>query len=115
MRWISICSAVLGSLVLLLLWSGQNAAQAMTQAQCKALAATDFSQVPDAPTEVLAANVVAATAVEPAYCRVEGYVSSQVGVEFHLPMENWNGKFIMQGCGGMCGDFRYIESCAEDV
>jgi hypothetical protein len=38
----------------------------------------------------------------PAYCRVIGIVQPQVKFELRLPLD-WNGKFMMQGCGGMCG------------
>lgn len=88
---------------------------AMTAAQCTALRTTDFSNVPDAPSEVLVAEVVAANDLVPSYCRVEGYVSPQVGFAFHLPLANWNGKFVMTGCGGMCGDLSAINSCAEAI
>ena len=90
-------------------------AHAATADQCSALADDDFSAVMDAPTRVLASTPVAAKGAVPAYCRVEGYVASSVGIEFNLPMENWNGKFVMQGCGGMCGSLQGISSCPEAV
>ncbi len=97
-----------------LLLSAQPA-RAATPDQCKALALSDFSGVLDAPTRVLESTPIAAKDAVPAYCRVEGYVASSVGIEFHLPMENWNGKFVMQGCGGMCGSLQGIASCPEAV
>jgi feruloyl esterase len=89
------------------------AAPAATAEQCSVLADTDFARVLDAPTRVVAATVVAATGSLPAYCRVEGYVAPQVGIEFHLPMAGWNGKLIVAGCGGMCGSLQGLESCPE--
>jgi hypothetical protein len=38
----------------------------------------------------------------PAYCEVTGIVAPQVKFQLRMPA-NWNGKFLMQGCGGMCG------------
>ncbi len=92
-----------------------TSAKAATPAQCQALAARDFSDVLDAPTRVLVSTPVAAKDGVPAYCRAEGYVAATVGIEFHLPLENWNGKFVMQGCGGMCGSMQGIASCPEAV
>lgn len=71
--------------------------------QCQALASTDFSGIPDAPTQVTEARVVEAAGDVPAYCRVEGYVIPQVGIEVWLPASNWNGKFLKIGCGAFCG------------
>ncbi len=96
-------------------WAASPDAQAATPAQCQGLARHDFSGVLDAPTTVLSSAVVAANGTVPAYCRVEGYVTPAVGIEFHLPMDNWNGKYVLQGCGGMCGNFQGISSCAEAI
>lgn len=71
--------------------------------KCKALESADFSGIPDAPSQVTAANPVAAKEGLPAHCRVDGYVSPQVGFELELPVANWNEKFIEIGCGGHCG------------
>ena len=99
-----------------LAWSAApDAARAATPAQCQALTRQDFSGILDAPTVVLGSSVVAANGSVPAYCRVEGNVTPAVGIEFHLPMDNWNGKFVLQGCGGMCGNFQGISSCPEAV
>jgi hypothetical protein len=97
-------------------WSWIGApAHAATPAQCEALATTEFGMVADAPTRVTAATVVPAKGTVPAYCRVEGYVSPQVGIEFHLPMDAWNGKFTFVGCGAMCGSLQGLASCPEAV
>jgi feruloyl esterase len=69
---------------------------------CAALARADFARLSDAPTQISSATEVAATATLPAYCRVEGYVAPSVGFEVRLPRD-WNGKYLQQGCGGMCG------------
>ena len=54
-------------------------------------------------TNLLSATVVEATDTLPAYCRVLGYVRPAINFEVRLPVEDWNGKFYMAGCGGFCG------------
>ncbi len=81
---------------------------------CRALGSADFGRLQDAPTRITSADVVAAKDGVPAHCRVEGYVSPQVGVELRLPLGGgWNGKVLTQGCGAMCGQMLGSEACAE--
>jgi hypothetical protein len=79
-------------------------------AQCKAMARADFTDIPDAPTELTEAKVVAANSGIPAYCQLQGYVAPQIGIEVRLPISDWNGKFVEVGCGGLCGTM-YAGSC----
>jgi hypothetical protein len=72
---------------------------------CSALGNIDFSNIQDAPTQLTAAKLVEATDDMPAYCKVEGYVAPQVGLEIRLPASNWNGKLISVGNGGWGGTF----------
>lgn len=54
----------------------------------------------------VAMNVESAAVVESApapYCQVKGYVSPQVFFEVHLPTTNWTQRFLLSGCGGLCG------------
>lgn len=81
----------------------QDAASDGSDAQCTALASTDFSAIQDAPTQVTGAKLVEAADDMPAYCRIEGYITPNVGIELSLPASQWNGKFIEVGCGGFCG------------
>jgi hypothetical protein len=71
--------------------------------QCKKLEVTDFSRIPDAPTQVLEAKMIPAGNEMPAVCQVQGYINPNIGIELLLPIEKWNGKFIEIGCGGFCG------------
>ncbi len=64
---------------------------------------TDFSAIPGAPTRVVSATVVAATAQSPAYCDVQGYVAPQIHFELGLPTTTWQGRYLQNGCGGFCG------------
>jgi feruloyl esterase len=71
---------------------------------CSALHSADFSHVQDAPLQIVTARVVAATGKDPAYCRVQGYVLPQVGIEMWLPTAHWNGKLLEVGDGGWGGE-----------
>jgi hypothetical protein len=81
---------------------------------CKALAFTDFTRVQDAPMQVIDAQVVAASGNDPAYCRVQGYVLAQVGIEMRLPVAHWNGKLLEVGDGGWGGEM-YLFLCDGPV
>jgi feruloyl esterase len=52
---------------------------------------------------LLSAAEVPASADLPAYCRVLGFVRPAINFEIRLPVQGWNGKFYMTGCGGFCG------------
>lgn len=72
--------------------------------RCNRLGQLDLSGLGEAPTTVLATEVVARSGHLPAYCRVTGNVHPAVGFELRLPdATDWNGKLLMQGCGGSCG------------
>ena len=70
---------------------------------CAALLKQSFSTLSDASTTISSTQSVSATAELPAYCQVQGIVAPQVRFEIRLP-DNWNGKFLHQGCGGLCGE-----------
>ena len=72
-------------------------ADTSAEAQCKGLPSPDFFGIQDAPAQVTATKVLEPAAGAPAYCRVQGYVSPQVGFEFRLPLSHWNGKFMEVG------------------
>lgn len=63
----------------------------------------EIARLPDAPTVITAVETVAAAGDLPGYCRFKGTVAPQIHFELRLPTERWNGKLLMQGCGGMCG------------
>lgn len=39
----------------------------------------------------------------PRYCQVRGTISERIRFEMRLPAQ-WNGRFMMAGCGGFCGE-----------
>lgn len=104
-------AAIMLSLAAILSWASPARAQENAGAACRALQSTDFSTVQDAPTQVMAAELVDARGDMPAHCHVEGYVVPQVGIDLKLPAA-WNGKFLQVGCGGLCGSTRFKEFSA---
>ncbi|MEV4678705.1 tannase/feruloyl esterase family alpha/beta hydrolase [Actinomadura sp. NPDC049382] len=70
---------------------------------CQQLTGLDLTALPDAPTRIISATHVAATADKPAYCQVKGYVSPQIQFELRLPAQGWTGRYVQLGCGGFCG------------
>ncbi len=57
----------------------------------------------DYPYIINDARSVDASMDLPAYCKIAGMIAPQIGFEVRLPIDSWNGKFLMQGCGGLCG------------
>lgn len=86
---------------LLACWAAPAVAQPGDR--CAALARASFAALPDAPTTIVSASTVAAAGDLPAYCRIEGRIAPRIGFEARLPLSGWNGKYLQQGCGGMCG------------
>lgn len=71
-----------------------------------------LAQIPDAPIAINSARIVPAGGTHgvadddlPEICRVEGVISPTVGFLLRMPTSNWNGKFMMGGCGGPCGNY----------
>ncbi len=40
----------------------------------------------------------------PPFCRVTGQIAPSIGFEMRLPMQGWNGRFLLAGCGAYCGE-----------
>ncbi len=101
--------AALGLILIFAAASGARAAEPTDtgareeQVRCESLAGGRFTNLPSAPTWVVKATYKAATAKTRAYCAVEGYVNPTVNFGLWLPASNWNGKYIVRGCGGSCG------------
>ncbi len=79
------------------MWSGVPTSAFAAQ-DCAALANLKINN-----TNLLSAAEVPADGDLPAYCRVLGYVRPAINFEIKLPLQAWNGKFYMVGCGGFCG------------
>ncbi len=65
--------------------------------------AARLAQIPDAPVAIESAEILPATDGLPEVCHIIGYVAPSVGFELRMPTSTWNGKMMMQGCGGYCG------------
>ena len=83
-------------------------------AACHSLVKLDLSGLTDAPTRLITTKYVAATEKLPAYCDVRAYTAPQVGLRLRLPDPGWNGKFLFEGCGTMCG-VRTIEAANDPL
>jgi feruloyl esterase len=86
-------------------WAEANSSVSSAASSCQALESADFSQILDAPTQIIESKLVDAAEGLPAMCLVKGFIASHVGIELRLPIENWNGKFLEVGCGGHCGSY----------
>jgi hypothetical protein len=85
--------------------------------RCQALATIDFGGVIDAPTKITDARWVKPTDSMPAHCVVIGYVHPRIAILLAMPTSNWNGKFLQEGCGGLCGGnlVRAAEKYADEL
>lgn len=81
---------------------------------CLALRGTGFAAVTDAPTSITSSTYVEAREGRPAYCALEGYVAPTNGFALWLPT-NWNGKFLVRGCGGFCGTVAGEFACKDPI
>ena len=70
---------------------------------CNSLSGQSLWLDAQTPVSLAAAKIVPATAVLPSYCAVTGFIAPQVGFELRLPSELWNGRYLQQGCRGLCG------------
>jgi hypothetical protein len=70
---------------------------------CADLAKSDLTGLEGAPARIDAATEVGAEAGKAAYCKVTGYIASNVRFEVRLPLDGWTQRFLMVGCGGYCG------------
>lgn len=84
------------------LFGGVFSQAAAADASCESLMLQRFGG-PEFPTLITSAQTVASTDDLPAFCQVQGYIAPQIGFELRLPTQGWNEKFLMQGCGGLCG------------
>jgi len=73
------------------------------QQACGALSTVDWTGLGEAKPDIETAQEVDASGELPGYCKVAGMIDGAIGFEVRLPLEDWNGRFLMQGCGGLCG------------
>lgn len=66
----------------------------------------DFQEIPGAPARITGARLTPARGAEPEFCEVTGYVQPQIKFILRMPSRSWNGRYLQQGCGGLCGILR---------
>ena len=114
-RWLAAASVALSASAPMGLHAEPSAAAPDVAAKCAALAGARFADVRDAPTSVVKAEVLAANAVRPAVCSIEGYVAPTDRFGLWMPVQGWNGKYLVSGCGGMCGVVAMDFACPSHV
>ena len=88
---------------------------ALDAARCQALVGNRFELLEGAATRVTRADFIAATATRQAYCAVSGYVNPTNNFGMYLPVENWNGRYLVRGCGGSCGSVATELACGPHL
>lgn len=78
--------------------------RAGTPAACKAPARSTLEAAVGAKVTILAGRSVAASASLPAYCEVRANIAPHIGVIVRLPADGGNGRLLVGGCGGLCGE-----------
>ena len=78
---------------------------------CRSLQGGRFENLAHAPTFIVRATWRPATALQGGVCAIDGYVNPTVKFGLLLPEEDWNGKFMVRGCGGSCGDAVVDRTC----
>lgn len=87
----------------------------LDQDRCEALAGGRFQKLDGAPTWVTKASYVGAAPKRQAYCAVTGYVNPANTFGMYLPIDNWNGRYLVRGCGGSCGSAPVELACGLHV
>ena len=70
---------------------------------CADLAHLDLAGLKGGSARIDASDEVAAANGKAGYCKVTGYIASNVRFEVRPPLEGWTQRFLMVGCGGYCG------------
>src|SRR4051794_35383742 len=94
---------ILGALTALVLPAAGSAAEPNT---CAALTAAKFAADVGAQVTVTAAEPVAPANAFAAYCRLTATIAPAVKVEVRMPTRGWNGRLLIAGCGGLCGEIQ---------
>ena len=84
--------------------------------RCRALEGDRFVKLPGAATYIVKAVLrPPAAAGQSPVCAVEGYVNPTVNFAILLPVDNWNGRYVVRGCGGSCGTVAVDLACVSHV
>jgi len=83
---------------------------AADEASCIGLPIQDFADAVGRPVD-LRAELVLQDGYLPIYCRAVGTIAPSIGFEVRLPITDWSGRLLVQGCGLLCG---HIEMQSTD-
>lgn len=83
--------------------------------RCEGLTGGRFTGLPGAATWVIKATYRPATAQARAACAVDAYVNPTINIGLLLPASDWNGKFVVRGCGGSCGSVWLDPACGKHL
>lgn len=83
--------------------------------RCESLTGGRFTALPGAATWVIKSTFHPAADQRRAYCDVEAYVNPTVNFGMLLPADDWNGKFMVRGCGGSCGRVVIEGACGRHL
>ena len=83
--------------------------------RCAVLEGGALSSLPGAATYIVKAKAQPANAERQAYCSVEGYVNPSDRFGMYLPIDHWNGRYLVRGCGGSCGSAAVELACGRHV
>ena len=97
--------AAVTALGVLACWAWPAAEQSASTPPAAGCDVAALQRLAPAGTTITAAAPVAATATDPAHCRVDGHAASPGNtVNFRLGLPSaWNGKFYFEGVGGLGG------------
>ena len=84
-------------------------------ARCEALAGGRFMNLKGAATYITDTELIAAKGDQPEACLVQGYVNPSDVFAIILPVKNWNGRYMVRGCGGSCGKVAIELACAQHL
>ncbi len=83
--------------------------------RCEALAGGGFQGLKGAATWVTKATYIGAKPERQAYCAVAGYVNPTSNFGMYLPVDHWNGRYLVRGCGGSCGSVATELACGPHL
>ncbi len=93
---------ILSALIALFLPVAAHAAEQ----DCASLANAKFAADVGAQVTVTGAAAVAAANEFAAYCRLTATIAPAVKAEVRMPSRGWNGRLLVVGCGGLCGEIQ---------
>lgn len=83
---------------------GQTTPAPFVRPACSQLVAPtyDFRSIPDAPTVILSATE-SGVSRGPTVCEITGYIAPQEQFRLTLPVDNYSGVYMQEGCSSFCG------------